>query len=208
MVAVIDAARRRAYTKGEIVFHEGDPADGVHLVISGHLAVRVTTPEGEQAILNVVGRGGHVGELALLPSRTPQTRSATVVALDDVVTRALTAAAFHDLCDRVPGVQAIVLELLADRVRELSDRLVEATYVGLDRRLYRTLLRLHELYSSPGQQTVIPFTQEQLGEMVGGTRPSVNQVLQRLVDQHVIELGRGRVMINDLPALVRKAGTR
>src|SRR5919199_1293237 len=92
--AVISAARRRQFERGEVVFHEGDPAESMHLVVSGHLAVRVSTPDGERATLNVLGPGSHVGELALLGPHSRHQRSATVVALDPAETRVLTGPAF------------------------------------------------------------------------------------------------------------------
>src|SRR6476661_2129931 len=82
--AVLQAARRRRFGKGEVVFHEGDPADSLHLVTAGHLAVQVSTPGGDRATLNVLGPGAHVGELALLPD--VHQRSATVTALDSAET--------------------------------------------------------------------------------------------------------------------------
>ena len=206
--AILDAAPRRCFAKGEVVFHEGDPADSLHLVTVGHLAVRVSTPDGERATLNVLGPGSHVGELALLGPRSSHQRSATVVALDPAETRVLTASAFHELCARHPRVQGLLADLLAARIRELSNRLLEAMYLGLDRRLYRGLLELAELYRTPGLggPPVIPLTQEQLADLVGGTRPTVNQILQRLVEQQVISLGRGKVVVLQPDALRRKAG--
>jgi CRP-like cAMP-binding protein len=202
--AVLRAARRRTFAKGEVVFHEGDPADALHLVTSGHLAVQVSTPQGDRATLNVLGPGAHVGELALLPGRTHQ-RSATVTALDAAETQVLSRASFDQLRQAHPDVDQILVALLAERVRELSERLLEAMYDGLDRRLYRCLYRLGRVYvDGPGPVT-IPMTQDQLSDLVGGTRPSVNQVLQRLVEQGVIELGRGRVVLHDVRALRRKA---
>lgn len=205
--AVVSAARRRTFGKGEVVFHEGDPADALHLVTSGHLAVQVATPDGERATLNVLGAGAHVGELALMPHNAPRQRSATVLALDAAETRVLTATAFHAVRDKFPAVNQILVDLLADRVRELSDRLLETMYVGLDRRVYRCLLRLGLVYADGPPPTLIPMTQDQLSDLVGGTRPSVNQVLQRLQDQRIIELGRGRVVVLDPQALARKAGS-
>ena len=122
----------------------------------------------------------------------------------------LTHSAFVELCARHPRVQGLLADLLADRVRELSSRLLEAMYLGLDRRLYRSLLALRDLYGPPSVHgtTVIPLTQAQLADLVGGTRPTVNQILQRLVDQQVISLGRGRVEVLDAATLDRKAGIR
>lgn len=209
--ALLSAARRRSFHRAEVVFHEGDPADALHLVTSGHVAVQVATPDGERATLNVLGPGSHVGELALLPGHQALQRSATVLALSATETRVLSAAAFHAVREEFPAVNQILVDLLAERVRELSGRLLETMYVGLDRRVYRCLLRLHEVYGEPatgaaGVPVVVPLTQDQLSDLVGGTRPSVNQVLQRLQDQRVIELGRGRVVVLDRATLARKAG--
>ncbi len=59
---VLRAGRRRRFAKGEVIFHHGDPADSLHLLDSGRVAVRVLTPQGEQAILNVLGTGAVFGE--------------------------------------------------------------------------------------------------------------------------------------------------
>ena len=204
--AVLSAARRRSYGRGEVVFHEGDPADAVHLVTRGHLVVQVTTPEGSRTTLTVLGPGSHVGELALTRATGSQPRSATVLALEGAETLSLPAAAFHELCDRHPAVTQILVELLAARVRELSERLTESTSVGLDRRVHRCLLRLADLFGTAPGAVVVPMTQDQIADLVGGTRPSVNQVLQRLQSQGVIRLGRGRVELLDRAVLTRKAG--
>lgn len=199
--AVLAAARTRNFAKGEVLFHEDDPADALHLVVSGHLAVQVSTPDGERATLNILKPGDHVGELALIPGPEPARRSASVVALEPTQTRVLPVSAFRDLCDRYPRVQMILVDLLAQRVRELSARTLELMYVGLDRRLYRMLLDLSATYGE-----VVPLTQDQLSDLVGGTRQTVNQTLQKLVEQRVIELGRGRVTVLDRATLHRKSG--
>jgi CRP-like cAMP-binding protein len=205
--ALLDATRVRSFAKGEVVFHEGDPADALHLVESGHLAVRVATPDGERATINVLSPGDIVGELSLLEEQVSGRRSATVTALEATRTRALTGTAFQALCRQHPGVRVVLGAALAERIRELSARLLEAMYVGLDRRVYRRLLELAAVYGTGGDDpVVVPLTQEQLADLVGGTRPSVNQVLQRLLAQDVIDLGRGRVVVRDLAALRRKAG--
>lgn len=200
--AVLAATRRRGFAKGESVFHEGDPADGVHLVVSGHFAVRVTTPQGERATLNVLQPGDAVGELSLVDRTHVHHRSASVVALEDSETLALSAEMFHGLCDRHPSVRELMVVLLAARVRDLSVRLVEVTFVGLDQRLCRRLVELVEIYRTQRGGTgcgpvEIPLTQDELADLVGGTRPSVNQALQRLRRLGIIELARGRLLVRD-----------
>ena len=205
---LLSAAQRRSFARGEVVFHEGDPADTLHLIESGRLAVRIGTPSGEVAMLNVLSPGGFFGELSLLHSASSRHRSATVVALEPATTLAISSAAFHRLCAKHPRIERLLVSMLATRIEQLSGRLVEALYVGLDRRIYRCLLELADIYSTDGQDPpwVIPFTQEHIADLVGGTRPSVNQVLQKLVAQQIVELGRGRVVVVDRVALQRKAG--
>jgi len=200
---VLDAARRRTFAKGEVVFHEGDLADSLHLVESGHLAVQVSTPDGETATLSVVSAGSCFGELSLIGE--DRDRSATVVALEETVTRSLSATAYAALCRDHRQLEQLLVGLLATRVRELSTRLLETMYVGLDRRLYRRLAELTDVYGQGPGPIVVPLTQEHLADLVGGTRPSINQVLQRLVAQGIVELGRGRVVVLDCAELRRKA---
>ena len=77
---VLDACTPCTYAKGEVLFSEGDPGDSLHVVESGRLAVEVRTEAGDVVMLDVVGPGGVVGEVALvLPGAT---RTATVLALD------------------------------------------------------------------------------------------------------------------------------
>ncbi len=185
---------------------EGDPSDSLHLVEAGRLAVRVDTPAGDTAMLSVIGPADWFGELSLLGSAAP-VRTATVVALEDATTRSLTTAAFAELRRQHPAVGEHMLTLLSRRIEELSSRLVESMYDSLDRRVYRRLIDLVSTYGADSSGPVmIPVTQEQLSELVGGTRPSVNQVLQRLAQQGVVELGRGRIIIHQPGELVRRAG--
>lgn len=202
---VLAAARPRRYARGAVVVHEGEPAESLHLVASGRLAVRVTTPDGENATLNVLGPGDYFGELSLLDGRTP-VRSASVVALEPAETRTLSATAFRELRRRHRAADQLLLVLLARRVEELSGRLVEAMYDALDRRVSRRLADLARVYDEgAGRAVTVPLTQEHLAELVGGTRPSVNQVLQRLAAEGVVALGRGRITIVDPQALARLA---
>lgn len=204
---VLANTRRRRFGKGEVLVHEGDPADSLHLVVSGRLAVRVATSSGDNATLNILGPGDYFGELSLLDGRQPA-RSASIVALEPAETLSLAASAFRELRQRHRGAEQLLLTLLARRVEELSARLLETMYDGLDRRVYRRLVELGRVYADsddPEAPVVVPLTQEQLAELVGGTRPSVNQVLKRLAEREVIEIGRGRVTVLDQAWLERRA---
>ena len=132
-----------------------------------------------------------------------------MVALEPVRTLSIPASVFHDLRERNPRLEALVSRLLAQRVDELSAQLLEAMYDTLERRVVRRLAALTVTFgtdSSPAAKPVtIPLTQDELAELVGGTRPSVNQVLRRFVDEGMLELSRGRIVVTDAAALRRAA---
>jgi CRP-like cAMP-binding protein len=200
----LGVARRRSFGRNEVVCHAGDPADSLHLVSSGRLAVRVSLPSGDSVMINVLGPGEFFGELALVGAEGH--RTATITALEPAETLAVTASAFDRLCRAQPAVERTLSTLLAHRVDELSQRLLEAMYVGLDRRLYRRLVELCESYQDGEGTVVVPLTQSQLADLTGATRPTVNQVLQRLVDQGIVEVSRGKVVVLDGDRLRAKAG--
>jgi len=79
---LLQGALRRRYRRGEVVFHEGDEANSMYVLITGHVSVGVTTPLGDSAVFTVLGSGAIFGELALLTGSA--VRSATVRALGPV----------------------------------------------------------------------------------------------------------------------------
>ena len=199
--------RRRTFERREVVVHEGDPADSLHLVRSGRLAAQVSMPSGQVAILRLVTPGEYFGEISLL-EQAEHRRSATIIALEPAETWSIASSTFHALRASHPEIQQLVLSALAERVDDLSRRLLEAMYEGLDRRVYRQLVYLCEVYAGDPRDVsvTIPLTQETLAECVGGTRPSVNAVLQRLQERGLIELTRGRIVVRDRAALTRRLG--
>jgi CRP-like cAMP-binding protein len=199
--AFLALARRRAFARNEVVCHEGDPADSLHLVEDGHLAVRAGLSSGATATFTILSSGDYFGELALM--RADRRRTATVIALEPSTTLAVPATAFDALCRRDPRIERVASAVLADRVDALSRRLLETMYESLDRRVYRRLLDLAHAYGGAGVVT-IPLSQAQLADLVGATRPSVNQVLQRLAELQVVRLSRSRVEVLDVAALARR----
>src|SRR3974377_1314032 len=76
---VLAKARRRRFKRNEVVFHDGDPGDTVHLVVKGHFAIRITTPLGDRAMVRVFGPADYFGELAVL---SPGPRRGSAISLD------------------------------------------------------------------------------------------------------------------------------
>ena len=219
---VLAAAVPKRFRRGETLVQEGEPGESLHLVSAGRLAVRVSTPDGATATLTVISAGDSFGELALLGDHV---RTATVVALEPSETLVLTRSAFDALRRSHPGVERALTQALARRVQELSAALLEALYEPVERRVMARLVDLARTYGAPAgpaalgrpgsppaaprpadvpRPVVVPITQDDLAGMAGTTRPTTNQVLQRLADEGVLTLGRGRIELRDVPALRRR----
>ena len=197
--AVLATARRRRFERREVVFHEGDPADTIHLVRSGRFAVFSGTSLGDTAMLTVLGPGEFFGELGLVQREA--VRTATVSALEDAETRSIHRTDFARLQREHPAVANVLIDALAVQVARLSRHLVEALYVPADRRLLNRLGELAAIYRNGAGATTIPLTQEDLAELAGTSRATVNRVLRDQERRGVIELRRGRTVVLDAARL-------
>lgn len=195
---VMATAHRRRFTRREVLFHEGDPATSLHLIARGRVAVRVTTPLGDVATLDVLVAGDVAGEQALVSGENR--RMATVVALERTETLSIDEGVFAALRREHPSIEVAVNQLLAARIRKLDARLLEALYLPADIRLRRRLLELTQTYGD-----IVPMTQEDLAGMAGTTRATVNRLLRKEEQAGSVSLCRARVTVLDREALVRRA---
>lgn len=196
---VLRAARRRRYAAGEVLFHEGDPAETLHLLTSGRVAVRVTTPNGDQALLTVHRPGQAFGELALLGAE--KHRTATVSALEPCETLTLSRGQFDRLRARNPSVDTVLLTALSAQVARLSAHLLEVLFVPARTRVVRQLLSLTE----ESHDGVVRLTQEDIALMVGTTRSTVNEVLREAERAGAVRIGRKRIELVDRPYLLHRS---
>jgi CRP-like cAMP-binding protein len=200
---LLSVARRRTFRRGEVVFHRDDPGDSVHLIVSGRFAVRVMTPLGEPATIAVRGPGDSFGEMAL--AGPDWRRSATIEALEDAETFSVYAGDFEQLRSEFAQINQVLIAFLANEVKMLDERLLEALYLPAERRVLRRVVELAELYGSGEGPVEIQLTQEALAELAGTSRPTVNQVLREEQDRGTLELRRGRTIVLDLEALAKRS---
>jgi CRP/FNR family transcriptional regulator, cyclic AMP receptor protein len=200
---VLVVARRRTFSRGEVVFHQDDPADSLHLVVDGRFAMARRTNLGEQSLLAISGPGDAFGELALV---SEQNRSATASALEAGETLCLHRIDFDQLRVSHPAVDRVLVSLLARQLQRMNQLLSEAFYENAERRVLRRLLELGRAYSGPDGDRAIPVTQEQLAALAGASRATVNAVLSAERRRGTIEVRRGATVVRDSEALARRAG--
>jgi CRP/FNR family transcriptional regulator, cyclic AMP receptor protein len=200
--ALLQIARRRRFSRNEVVFHRDDPGDSLHLINKGRFAIQVMTPLGDIATIAVRGPGESFGEMALLDGAH---RSATVLSLQESETFSIYKREFDRLRRDHPSVSDVLVCFLASEVRMLNERLLEALYVPVERRVLRRLVELSNVYTDASGTAEITLTQEAIAELAGAKRPTVNRVLREEAERGVIELMRGRIRIRDLNALRKRA---
>jgi CRP/FNR family transcriptional regulator, cyclic AMP receptor protein len=198
---LISVARRRRFDRHEVVFHRDDPADSLHLIVKGRFAVRIMTRVGDTVTISVLGPDDSFGEMALIGGEAR--RSATVLALEPAETLALYKEDFERLRAQYPAVNDVLLRFLVRELKAMNERLLEALYVPSESRVVRCLTELAAGDAGEGGVEV-PLTQE-LAELAGTSRSTVNRVLRREEKRGTVALRRGRTTVLDRDALTRRA---
>ena len=193
--------RTQRLAAGQEIFHKGDRPAAIYGLVEGEARVSAPSPDGRELTLRSLGPGDVFGEIGVF-DRKP--RSATVVAVQDVVLAVIDARDFRDYLRRHPDTALKLLELLARRLRTTTESLEDSAFLTISGRLARALLSL-ATESREGCWVVEVSSQTDLARMVGTNRESVNRQLRAWVAAGVIQQIGNRIKIRsrvDLEALV------
>jgi CRP/FNR family cyclic AMP-dependent transcriptional regulator len=196
-------AVRRRFRRNEVVFHEGDPGDALHIVMRGIFIARSSSILGHSITVNVFGEGGVFGEGVLVTEGSR--RSATISALHPGETLLIARTEFDALRARDPRVDRFLVSVLAERNRVLTAQVVELLYCPAETRIYRRLLAFAELSGSVEAGGWIRLGQNDLATLAGTTRPTTNRALRRAEERGLVELTRGGIRIVDVEGLTAAA---
>jgi CRP/FNR family transcriptional regulator len=201
---VAERLTSRRFRRGEVVFHEGDPGDALHIVVAGRVKIGRLSPGGGEAIVASLGPGEVFGELVLLDG-APRSASATALEATDTLT--LDRSAFVALVDGDPAFRWALFAGIADHHRRLTDQLAETHFLDLAGRLARQLARLARSGRPVGDGISLGrlYTQSELAAMIGGTRPRVNRLIGELIDDGLIRIEVDDIVITDVAALEQRA---
>jgi CRP/FNR family cyclic AMP-dependent transcriptional regulator len=143
----------------------------------------------------VSGPGEAFGELALL---SPDARrTATVLTLEPTVTHSIGAADFRRLRAERPEVAEVLVVLLTAQISRLSSQLLDALYAPAETRVRKRLLELAATYGPPDGEALVPLRQEDLAELAGTSRATVNRVLRDEAARGTVRLERGSTRVLD-----------
>jgi CRP/FNR family cyclic AMP-dependent transcriptional regulator len=177
------------YRKKQVVFAQGDPADAVFYLERGQIKLTVVSERGKSAVVALLGRGDFFGEGCLAGQPI---RMATAAAMTEVsVVRVDRQTMIGLLHERSLFSERFMAHLLARNVRFEED-LVDQLFNSSEKRLARVLLLLARFGKEGATEPVVPkVSQEVLAEMVGTTRPRINEFMNKFRKLGFIEYNGG-----------------
>ena len=203
------AATTKSLAAREELFHKGADSSQLYVVGTGRVKVFTTSEDGDDLMFCIAGPGEVIGEISLLIDLP---RTATVVALESTELIVINRRDFRALLKRRPDVAIELLEILARRVARLSEFLEDAHFQNLPVRLARKLADFADLHgrerTGDGKPEILielKLSQEEWGDLVGTTRESVNKLFRSWVDQGLIALDGGRVVIRERAGIQKLA---
>lgn len=194
--------REQRFEQGQLLFSRGDIGDQLLLVAEGRVRLAVTTEDGRELSVRHAVRGDLLGEIAVLDGGE---RSADAVALTPVVAYGLRRVPFEQLVARYPQLPAGIIAFLCRRLRQTTDQLEGIALYSIEVRLARFLLvGLSGRRAAPGKRVPLDmaFSQGELAQLLGASRPKVNAALGSLEQAGAIRRTADRIFCD--PDLLAK----
>ena len=191
--------------RGEVLFHEGDSGDKLYIVTDGKIKLGRTSSDGRENLLAIMGPGQMFGELSLFD---PGPRSATVTAITDTTFLSLSHEDLMRWLDGRPAVALGLLSQLAGRLRRSNDVVADLVFSDVPGRVAKQLLELADRFgrtADDGIHVHHDLTQEELAQLVGASRETVNKALADFASRGWIRLEPRSVVIMDVERMKRRA---
>jgi CRP-like cAMP-binding protein len=185
-------AKPTSLKRGATIFSKGDPGNSLYAIISGTVKISVSSPDGRNAILNLISAGEIFGEVALLDGRE---RTADATANTNCEIFVIDRRDFLPFVRSQPTLAMKFIELLCDRLRWTSDQVEQVILQDLPRRLASALLGLTEKRKLEPTSRTIAITQQEISEMVGMTRESINKQLRAWAGRNWVRLEHGAIVL-------------
>jgi CRP-like cAMP-binding protein len=199
-------AKHMTLKRGANIFSKGDPGSSLVAVISGTVKISVSSAGGRSAILNLIGAGETFGEIAVLDG---QHRTADATAHTDCELFVIDRREFLPFVRSHPALAMKFIELLCTRIRWTSDQVEQVILQNLPGRLASALIRLTEKHKLTPQGRSIAVTQQEISEMVGMTRESINKQLRVWAARKWVRVEHGAIVVlqaEQLEALAEAGG--
>jgi cAMP-binding proteins - catabolite gene activator and regulatory subunit of cAMP-dependent protein kinases len=206
--AVLATARSSLFPKDSEVFSQDEEAGQFFLLLSGHIRVVRTTPEGDQVIARYINEGELFGIAIAMGQGT---YPATAVAAVDCVVLCWPNAAWPGLQSRAPAFGANAYQTIGARLQDTQSRVVEMSTRQVEQRIAGAVMRLVQQSgrnTDEGVEIDFPITRQDLAEMTGSTLHTVSRLMSAWEDEGIVKSGRQKVTVTDPHALMLVAENR
>jgi CRP-like cAMP-binding protein len=200
IVFVKQEIRIRHYQKRDIVLQKGGHGDGLMFLLGGQAQVIDVTEDGRAIGLRMLEPGDFFGEIALINNST---RSASVVAMSEVLVGFLPAPAAMHLMSHFPSVANQMLQHLAQKIQRDSEIRALLSINNTSKRIYAFLVMQQKKPADPNSPAVVENlpTHQDIANMVNTSRETVTRALLTLVQQGIVQKESHRLIIRDPDAL-------
>jgi CRP/FNR family transcriptional regulator len=191
--------------RGQVLFREGDYGDRLYIVVEGKLKIGRSSADGRESLLSVLGPGDMFGELTVFD---PDARMGTAVAVTECRLYSLSADHLRSWLAQHPDVSLALLRQLSRRLRRSSEVLSDLVFSDVPGRVAKSLLDLATRFgvSTPeGIHVAHDLTQEELAQLVGASRETVNKALADFASRGWLRLEARAVVLRDTERLMRRA---
>jgi CRP-like cAMP-binding protein len=191
--------------RGTVLFNEGEPGESLFVVLSGKVKLGRRSADGRENLVAIMGPADEFGELSLFD---PGPRTATATAVTDARLARLPKAALQKWVMERPQIGMQLLRVVSRRLRRSNTMLADLIFVDVPGRVAKQLLQLAQRFGSieGGQLRVThDLTQEELAQLVGASRETVNKALADFASRGWLRLEGKSVVILDRERLARRA---
>ena len=190
--------------KGQVLFKEGQDGDRLYVVVHGKIKLGTTSTDGRENLLSILGPGEMFGELSLFD---PEPRTSTATAVTDARLVSLAHEAVIGLVTTNPQTSLELLRRLAQRLRKSNEVLADLVFADVPGRVAKAIMDLGERFGvmkEEGLHVNHDLTQEELAQLVGASRETVNKALADFAARGWVKLEPRAVLVTDVERVTKR----
>jgi len=195
---IIEELRPRNFKKNQVIYYEGDPGNGLYLLISGRCKSIKLAEDGRELMTGIYGPDEYLGVNAMLLN---ELQSETATAMEDSVLCLLPKALVEQLLNQYPDVAQKFIKLLARDIREKEEQLLQMAYHSVRKKMAAAMIRLYDQQLNP--ENGFTISREDLASLTGTASESVSRTLSDFKDEQLIDKKASLITILKIEALAK-----
>ncbi|MCT1451647.1 MULTISPECIES: CRP-like cAMP-activated global transcriptional regulator GlxR [unclassified Corynebacterium] len=205
VINLISQMQTESFPRGTTIFDEGEPGDTLYIIVEGKVKLARHAPDGRENLLSVMGPSDMFGELSIFD---PGPRTSSAVCVTEVQAATMDSEMLRTWINDHPEISQQLLRVLARRLRRTNASLADLIFTDVPGRVAKTLLQLANRFGTQegsGLRVNHDLTQEEIAQLVGASRETVNKALATFAQRGWIRLEGKSVVIVDTEHLARRA---